>query len=372
MLSFILANHKQLFILYKSSVYLCTQNTDRLTSEMKPLYIIVLLLCKICKVLNGIKTSDIIQETGIRTAKVGETVTLRCSCQHNSVSYLLWYQQSLERKPHIVSKRMKHSTETTIYPAYKKRFQVVARPEEGVNDLIVTDLQPLDSGMYYCVILAFNAIEFGQGIFLHVKTSSSNTQLSIHQPPLKLLHLGDSVNLSCSVSAERCEGEQRLYWFRRTASQPALMYPSEIRCAGTSNGTLYGINCTSYLELNMARSSDAGTYHCTLASCGVVVFGEGTKVEIAVPRLLVYCLSAALALFIFGLLFLSFLRSKIKSKLCSSCKGTHLICSEASNTAENQAESLHYAALNLKRRDNRQRQEDIENVCVYSGVRSRK
>uniref|UniRef100_A0A3B5L934 Ig-like domain-containing protein n=1 Tax=Xiphophorus couchianus TaxID=32473 RepID=A0A3B5L934_9TELE len=318
--------------------------------------------------------SDMNQQTGIRTAEVGETVTLTCSCKHDSVNYLLWFHQSPGGKLHIVSKWMRHHTEVKISLAHKKRFQVVAHSaNDGVNDLMITDLQPSDSGTYYCVMLEFNAIEFGRGVFLHVKTSSSNARPSKQQPTLKkLLRLGDSVNLSCSVSAEPCEGERNLYWFRRTASQPPLIYPSEGHCTSLSNGTLYGINCTSNLQLDPVRSSDAGTYHCALASCESVVFGGGTKVEIAVPSVVLGSLSVALALSTIGLLVLSFLRYKLKSKLCSSCKGKVSIrrmCSEARDATE----SLYYAALNLKRSVERQQQEDnVESVCVYSRVRSRK
>ncbi|XP_014905940.1 carcinoembryonic antigen-related cell adhesion molecule 2-like [Poecilia latipinna] len=340
---------------------------------MEPLYILLLLLCEVLNVLN---TLDIIQDSGVRTAKVGGTVTLPCSCQHNAITYFYWYCQIQGEKPRIISKQMKHDTEAEISPAYKERFRVLVRSEAGVNDLIITDLQPLDSGTYYCVMLEFNAIEFGRGVFLHVKTSSSNAQPSKQQPTLKkLLRLGGSVNLSCSVSAEPCEGERNLYWFRRTAAQPPLMYPSEGHCTSLYNETLYGINCTSTLELDPVRSSDAGTYHCALASCGSVVFGGGTKVEVAVPSVVVGSLSVALALSTIGLLVLSFWRYKLKSKLCSSCKGTgkHRMCSEARDATENQTESLHYAALNLKRSVERQQQEDnVESACVYSRVRSRK
>uniref|UniRef100_A0A3B3WJ47 Ig-like domain-containing protein n=1 Tax=Poecilia mexicana TaxID=48701 RepID=A0A3B3WJ47_9TELE len=333
---------------------------------MEPLYILLLLLCEVLNVLN---TLDIIQDSGVRTAKVGGTVTLPCTCQHNAVTYFYWYYQIQGEKPRIISKQMKYDGEAEISPAYKERFRVLVRSEAGVNDLIITDLQPSDSGTYYCVMLEFNAIEFGRGVFLHVKTSSSNPQPSKQQPTLKkLLRLGGSVNLSCSVSAEPCEGERNLYWFRRTASQPPLMYPSEGRCTSLYNETLYGINCTSTLELDPVRSSDAGTYHCALASCGSVVFGGGTKVEVAVPSVVVGSLSVALALSTIGLLVLSFWRYKLKSKLCSSCKGKVSIV-----TQHNSTESLHYAALNLKRSVERQRQEDnAESACVYSRVRSRK
>uniref|UniRef100_A0A3B5LHJ0 Ig-like domain-containing protein n=1 Tax=Xiphophorus couchianus TaxID=32473 RepID=A0A3B5LHJ0_9TELE len=321
-----------------------------------------------CEGLNVLNTLDIIQDSGVRTAKVGETVTLPCSCQHNAVTYLYWYYQIQGEKPRIISKQMKHDPQAEISPAYEERFRVLARSKDGVNDLMITDLQPSDSGTYYCVMLEFNAIEFGRGVFLHVKTSSSNARPSKQQPTLKkLLRLGDSVNLSCSVSAEPCEGERNLYWFRRTASQPPLIYPSEGHCTSLSNGTLYGINCTSNLQLDPVRSSDAGTYHCALASCESVVFGGGTKVEIAV---VLGSLSVALALSTIGLLVLSFLRYKLKSKLCSSCKGKVSIVTQHNS---NQTESLYYAALNLKRSVERQQQEDnVESVCVYSRVRSRK
>ncbi|XP_043953984.1 uncharacterized protein LOC122820551 isoform X2 [Gambusia affinis] len=340
---------------------------------MEPLYILLLLLCEVLNVLN---TLDIIQDSGVRTAKVGETVTLPCSCQHNAVTYLYWYYQIQGEKPRIISKRMKHDPEAEISPAYKERFRVLGRSGDSVNDLKIIDLQPSDSGTYYCVMLEFNAIEFGRGVFLHVKTSSSNAQPSNQQPTLrKLLRLGDSVSLSCSVSAEHCEGERNLYWFRRTASQPPLIYPSEGHCTSLTNGTLHGINCTVNLELDPVRSSDAGTYHCALASCESVVFGGGTKVEITVPSVVLGFLSVALVLSTIGLLILSFLRCKLKSKLCSSCKGTgeHRVCSEARDAAEIQTESLHYAALNVKRSVERQQQEDnVEGACVYSRVRSRK
>ncbi|MEQ2248295.1 hypothetical protein ILYODFUR_017750 [Ilyodon furcidens] len=132
-----------------------------------------------------------------------------------------------------------------------------------------------------------------------------------------------------------------------------------------------------YIFLLLLCKIYAGTYHCALTSGGAVVFGEGTKVEILVPPpLLVYCLSVALILSILGLFVLSFLRYKLKSKLCSSCKGSgkHMMCSEALNaTQENATESLHYVALNLKRGVEGQRQEEnVDSACVYSRVRSRK
>ncbi|KAM4537463.1 uncharacterized protein PAE49_021777 isoform 2-T2 [Odontesthes bonariensis] len=273
---------------------------------------------------------------------------------------------------------MKDSEEPKISPKYRKRFQVDAQ-KDGINNLIIRDLHLSDSGRYFCGILEFSTIEFGQGVFLHVKTSLSNTQSSVHQPAVEQLRLGDSVNLSCTVYAESCAGEQTLYWFRHGASQPAVMYPSNRQCTSLSNEQPDRKNCTLKLEIKSVLSFDAATYYCALASCGEVVFGNGTRVEIlgstTVPTLLVYCLLAALTVSIVVLFVLGFVMYKLKSKLCSDCKGTasHPTCSLASDYVSHNADNLHYAALSLKRNsDWHHREDSTESVCVYSREKSRK
>ncbi|XP_018522619.1 uncharacterized protein LOC108877146 [Lates calcarifer] len=345
---------------------------------MMPLYIFLVLISQICPVPADVdKTPGIIQDSGVKTAKVGEDVTLRCFCQNDAVTFLSWYQQSLGGKPQIISTRMKHKAEADIYPAYKDRFQVSGN-QDSSNHLTIKDLQASDSATYFCGILEFNAIEFGQGAFLHVKTSSSNIQATVHQPELEPLRPGDSVNLSCTVHAKSlCDGHQSLYWFRHGASQPAVMDPSTGQCSSSKSQVK---NCTSNLAIKSASSSDAGMYYCALESCGEIVFGNGTRVKIVdgfteVAPLLVYCLSLALAVSITVLLALAFVMYKMKKKLCSVCKGTvsHLTCSPASDTMTQDADSLHYAALSMKRNSKQHRQEDnTESVCVYSGVKCRK
>ncbi|XP_007555951.2 uncharacterized protein LOC103140644 isoform X1 [Poecilia formosa] len=360
-------------ISYVIFVCLITQNTDHNALKMELLFVILLIFCKNSDMLSTNNASDMHQQTGIRTAKVGETVTLSCSCKHDSANYLLWFQQSPGGKPHIVSKWMRHHTEVEIPLAYKKRFQVVANSANGVNDLMISNLQPSDSGTYYCASLRYADLVFGQGVFLHVKTSpSKNTTLPFRQPKLKLLHLGESVNLSCRIYAEPCAAEPDLYWFRDAGLKPALLYPSDSHCTSGFNGTFRGKYCTSNLMLDLMRSSDAGTYHCALASCGVVVFGGGTKVEIIVPLLLVYCLSAALALSIIGVLVLTSFMYKLSLKLKSVCEGVDANERPPSTRAamqEREPGSLHYAAVNLRRSTEQRLGGDTEEACVYSRVK---
>lgn len=225
------------------------------------------------------KTSGITQHSGVQTAEAGKSVTLECFCQDDAVTFLSWYQQSLGGKPLIISTRMKQQTESSISPAYKERFRVLADHAVGSNHLIIKDLRLTDSATYYCGILEFNAIKFGQGAFLHVKTSLPSVQAAVHQPALGPVRLGDSVNLICTVHAEKCAGKQSFYWFRHDAAQQAIIYHGEGQCENLEESRME--NCTLNLAIESVSSSEAGMYYCALASCGEIVFGNGTRVEIA-------------------------------------------------------------------------------------------
>ncbi|XP_041841401.1 signal-regulatory protein beta-2-like isoform X2 [Melanotaenia boesemani] len=345
---------------------------------MMPLWIFPLFVYKICTVLAVNQASNIIQDSGVKTVAVGEKVTLHCSCRDDAMTFLSWYHQSLGGKPQIIFSRMKHSLEANIFPAFRTRFQVVAQTQKGINDLVISDLQLSDSGTYYCGSFVVSYIEFGHGVFLNVKESLSSSQSAVHQPAVERLPLGESVNLSCLVFAHPCAGDQSLYWFRPGGSQPAVMYPSDRQCTSLSDEKHQWTNCTFNIVIESASSSDAGTYYCALASCGEVVFGKGTRVEIVgsttISPLLVYFLGVALAISIIVLLLLAFIFYKLKSKL-GICEGrvSDLTLSAASDTASRDEDSLHYAALSLKRSSKRPHQEDnMDSVCVYSRVKSRK
>ncbi|XP_008285414.1 uncharacterized protein LOC103361176 isoform X2 [Stegastes partitus] len=344
---------------------------------MIPFCIFLALLYKICLVLADSETTNVVQESGVRTAKVGENVTLSCFCKSEAVTFLSWYQQRLGGNPHIISSQMKRSPDADIDPAYKNRFTVFAQSDKCTNDLTITDLRLSDSATYYCGVLVFNAIEFGEGIFLHVETSPPNNLSTAHQPELQLLRVGDSVNLSCTAYTKPCAGNQNFYWFRHHASQPAIMYPSKGQCTSLSNEKPPRKSCTLTLAINSVNVSDAGIYYCALASCGEIVVGNGTRVEIVAPPLLVYCLTVALAVSIVVLVSLAVITYKMKKKTCSVCNGTvsHLAASSASDIVSQDENSLHYAALSLKRNSERQRggvEDSEESACVYSRVKSRK
>ncbi|XP_035480040.1 uncharacterized protein LOC118300075 isoform X1 [Scophthalmus maximus] len=347
---------------------------------MRPLCIILALLCEICQVPADIKkTSGITQDSGVIKAKEGTNVTLRCVCRDDAVTFFYWYQQSLGGKLEVISIRMKEKAEAEISPGYKERFGVSAQSQDSSNHLTITDLRPLDSAAYFCGTLEFNAIEFGQGAFLYVKSSLSNTLAYVHQPAAESLGPGESLNLSCAVYTELPHvGTQSFFWIRAStghgASEPVDVYPSAAQCTRFFNGKSHMMNCTLNLAKKSVSSSDAGMYRCVLASYGEIVFGNGTTVQIGssteVPPLLVYCLSVALAVSINVLVVLAFTMYKLRKKLCPTCTGilSHLTCLAATSK---DADTLNYAALSLKRNSQQHHQEDnMETVCVYSRVKN--
>lgn len=207
-------------------------------------------------------------------AQVGQTVTLKCFCGEDSVTFFSWYQQRLGGKPVIISSRMRHDTEAFISPSFKGRFEVESR--ERVNHLTISDLLPSDSAVYYCGILELNLLQFGEGTFLHVRVPLSNVQATVYQPGLSPVRPGDSVELSCEVRSEKCEEEQRFYWVRQTTAQPAIIHPIEGNCVNEARGR----KCALTYSIQSVNSSDEGVYYCAVVSCGEIVLGNGSQVQL--------------------------------------------------------------------------------------------
>ncbi|XP_037334647.2 uncharacterized protein LOC119222259 [Pungitius pungitius] len=341
---------------------------------MMALFIFLVLVSQICQVPAVNNTSRIIQHTGVMKANVGQNVFLNCISQNDAVTFFAWYQQKIGSKPVLISS-WRQKEEVSIFSPFKGRFRVSTQGDEGTNNLVIQNVSLSDSATYYCGILQFNIIELGEGAFLHVRASPSNIRPVLHQPPLERFGAGDSVNLSCTVNAGGCAGEKSLYWFRHGAPQLSHIHRSLAKCGFSPQRP--DRECTLNLTLKSLSSPDAGMYYCALDSCGELVFGSGTRVEIVGPRvplLLVCCLGAALAVLLVVLLVLAFVLFKLIKNSCSFCKGviTHPACSATSDIVNRNADVC-YAALSVTRASQRPRHNDnVESTCLYSGVKIRK
>lgn len=94
---------------------------------------------------------------------------------------------------------------------------------------------------------------------------------------------GDSVT-RCTVVTDRCAEDHSVYWFRHGSeySLSGLIYTqgqSSGWCKKSLDARSPTQTCVYSLPKNLSLS-DAGTYHCAVAACGEILFGNGTKPKI--------------------------------------------------------------------------------------------
>ena len=93
------------------------------------------------------------------------------------------------------------------------------------------------------------------------------------------------MTLNCTIHTETCTGDHSVYWFRHGSgeSRPGIIYTHGDRSDQQEKSPKAGSprqSCVYNLPKNNLSLSDAGTYYCAVASCGEILFGNGTKLEI--------------------------------------------------------------------------------------------
>ena len=107
----------------------------------------------------------------------------------------------------------------------------------------------------------------------------------VQQPVSESIQPGDSVTLNCTIHTETCPGENSVYWFRHGSgeSHPGILYTHGGRsdqCEKSPEAGSPTQSCVYNLPKRNLSLSDAGTYYCAVASCGDIVYGNGTILDI--------------------------------------------------------------------------------------------
>uniref|UniRef100_A0A3Q3E321 Uncharacterized LOC109992821 n=1 Tax=Labrus bergylta TaxID=56723 RepID=A0A3Q3E321_9LABR len=294
------------------------------------------------------------QESGLISVNVGEEVTLSCFYEGDIATKYFWYKQTLGQKPELISMSYKYETNVNFHGEFQNNSRFTLENTNGRNHLRITDVRITDSATYYCARSRSYEIEFMEGTTLSVKGSGLNFQLLINQSASETTKPGDAVTLSCTVHTGTCDGEHSVYWFRNSEeSHSGLIYTQGDRnssCPRKPNQQ----SCEYNLPIKSVDHSHAGTYYCAVASCGHILFGNGTKVIITDVEHLVYILSGALTFTIILILLLAVITCLIYKRNNCKCKGT---------------EDIHYAALRGNRINRSRRPRNTEDECVYSGIK---
>ncbi|XP_020501247.2 immunoglobulin kappa light chain-like [Labrus bergylta] len=312
------------------------------------------------------------QESGFISANVGEEVTLSCFCEDEFASKYYWYKQTLGQKPELISMSYKYETNVNFHGEFQNNSRFTLDNTNGRNHLRITDVRITDTATYYCARSSLSLFEFMEGTTLSVKGSGLNFQLLINQSASETTKHGDAVTLSCTVHTGTCDGEHSVYWFRNSEeSHSGLIYTQGDRnssCPRKPNQQ----SCEYNLPIKSVDHSHAGTYYCAVASCGHILFGNGTKVIITDVEHLVYILSGALTFTIILILLLAVITCVIYKRNNCKCKESGAIISTPSTTDEqvdHNEEDIHYAALRGHRVNRSRRPRNTEDECVYSGIK---
>uniref|UniRef100_A0A3Q1J0R3 Ig-like domain-containing protein n=1 Tax=Anabas testudineus TaxID=64144 RepID=A0A3Q1J0R3_ANATE len=316
----------------------------------------------------GLKFSSSVHEmVHFVPVQSGDNLTLRCFSK-DAAAQMYWYTHSLGQEPRLISTFYMFDKNATFYGEFSNNPRFTLDNDKGKNHLTITDVRTSDSATYYCMRCYLYSLEFSESITVSVKDSAL-----VHQSAFKTIQPGGSVTLNCTVHTGSCDGEHNVYWFKDSEeSHPGIIYTHGDRNDQCERKPDTQTNtCIYNLSLKNLTLSHIGTYYCAVASCGHLLFGNGTEVDIERDSL-VYYLSGAL-------IFMTILVVSLAFSVCNIIKRNNCQCTECqarlSAPSTNQEEyrdidNLHYAALsvNLPNRSRKQRSTS-KTECVYSSVK---
>uniref|UniRef100_A0A8C2ZFB0 Ig-like domain-containing protein n=1 Tax=Cyclopterus lumpus TaxID=8103 RepID=A0A8C2ZFB0_CYCLU len=312
-------------------------------------------------------SSTVRHERGFVSANVGDNITLPCYTIDDP-AWLYWYKQILGQKPTLISSVYVYETKATFYQEFKNNPRFTLDTGNGQNHLTVFDVDISDSATYYCAGSTLLVLTFAEGIVVSVKGSGLSVPVLVHQSASETIQPGGSVTLNCTVHTGTCDGQHSVYWFKDSEeSHPGLIYTHGGRndqCERKPSTQTH----TCFYNLPMTLS-DAGTYYCAVASCGRVLFGDGTKLDFEDELhsvLWVTLLSGALT-------FTTILSVLLVFLLCMMNKRNPFKQSDSAmflSTGEQNEENIHYAVVkgNKVNRSRRQRN-NAETECIYSSIK---
>ncbi|XP_037615496.1 uncharacterized protein LOC119482147 [Sebastes umbrosus] len=310
----------------------------------------------------------------------GQNVILPCFYASDA-KYLCWYKQVAGEHPQIITSFYKHSRDTSIFHNQfkdNKRFSV--HTGLGFYHLNISNVQDSDSAMYYCGHTSITVSEFDNGTFLVLKEASRRSFLQ--QPASDSVQPGGSVTLNCTVHTGTSDTEHSVYWFKKENSRNShlgIMYVhthSSSQCERSLESPAQ--SCVYSLSKRNVNPSDAGTYYCAVASCGEILFGNGTRLEVGEKQddifpLWMQCVLAALLVSVILNIILIGILCKMSKRKHLHSGGLHVHSSVPEYTANSQneeSEALQYVALDFKKKQGKgRRQRSTEEGTIYSGVR---
>uniref|UniRef100_A0A3P9KWF3 Ig-like domain-containing protein n=1 Tax=Oryzias latipes TaxID=8090 RepID=A0A3P9KWF3_ORYLA len=220
---------------------------------------------------------------------VGEEVTLKCNRQGTGAESIYWYKQPLGLKPQLMSEYLDIKRNLFFIDAFKNDPRLKLETDKDKHHLKISNLKMSDSATYYCISSDFYGVKHLEGYTVHVKDSTSDIHASVDQSSSENIHAGDSVTLNCTVGGRGGAVGRSTHDRKIAGSIPALhaheskglIYTHGGRndqCGRKNNTQTH--SCVYELHMERLTESHAGIYYCAVVSCGHILFGNGTKLDL--------------------------------------------------------------------------------------------
>ncbi|XP_031688135.1 uncharacterized protein LOC109879325 isoform X2 [Oncorhynchus kisutch] len=354
------------------------QVVKRMTTSKRITLCLIFPLLVEMDVVAGTESSSILQDGGLISAKVGDAVIVHCFYKGHMDMHFSWYKQPFGDKLQLCSTVFKFDRNATFYHEFKDNPRFSVENGQERNHLRISDMQLSDSGTYYCGSSYGNKVEFGEGAILLVKGSGSRNMTVLQQPVSESVQPGDSVALNCTIHTETCAGEHSVYWFRHGSgeSHPGIIYTHGDRsdqCEKISEAGSPTQSCVFNLPKRNLSLSDAGTYYCAVASCGEILFGNGTKLDIQVPEHdSPFDMSPTVLALVVSNIVLGIVTLLLVWALCRDSRGRTDVPTSQGNQNQD-SDVLNYAAVSFtpkkKSSSRTAREKTSRDDAVYSDVR---
>ncbi|XP_051277233.1 uncharacterized protein LOC127375259 isoform X1 [Dicentrarchus labrax] len=321
----------------------------------------------------------------VTTAQLGEPATFTCVLPdyESNPRQFHWYKQSVGDSLKLILVQRKG-----INPVYGPEFsasRLDLNIHKNISKLTILRTIQEDEGMYHCALVDYAKITWS-GTYLSItgNTLKTSNYTVVQWPTVSdPVHPEDSMTLQCSVLSDSdnktCPGDHSVFWFRAGSDQshPNIIYTDGNRhdeCEKRSNTQK---SCVYRFTKNIS-SSDAGTYYCAVATCGEILFGNGTKVEIEQTAssefiLLVITIVCLVISVVGNIVFICY---RTPTPICKPLKGVEGTSSQVRHDNSSQTTldgvDLNYAALHFTGRKATRGGKNIElktEESVYSQVK---
>ncbi|XP_053179630.1 uncharacterized protein LOC128362804 [Scomber japonicus] len=241
----------------------------------------VLVISLFCSSSALIQAAEVPHLISLTMVEVGDNVTFHCPVSENDKLFH-WYQQPIGQMGQTIAAVIFGKIKVSGH-FNESRFTVTKK--DAHFSVTIRNVSKEDEATYFCLNGPVFSQTFIYGRLLTVNDNNQQKSVYVKQSPeTASVQLGDALTFQCSLlsknkaeNTDQCPGECSVYWFRAGSGG---FHPGVIYTHGNRSDERKERSCVYSLSKTIQDSSDTGTYYCAVVTCGQILFGEGTKVDI--------------------------------------------------------------------------------------------